>query len=90
MRRTPRLRLSAGRLADLEPVIFRTARGNVPMVVPQAIKTGAFEFPVTKPFAVGVLLDAVLQSLECNRARDPAHAELHALGAGYATIGSDT
>jgi FixJ family two-component response regulator len=58
-------------------------------MVVQAIKTGAFEF-VTKPFAVGVLLDAVRQSLECSRARDPAHAELHALGAGYASIGSDT
>jgi FixJ family two-component response regulator len=58
-------------------------------MVVQAIKTGAFEF-VTKPFAVWVPLDAVRQSLECSRARDPAHAELHALGAGYASIGSDT
>jgi FixJ family two-component response regulator len=66
------------------PVIFMTAHYDVPMVV-QAVKAGAFEF-VTKPFAVGALLNVVRQALECSRTKVLEQAELQALRARYESL----
>lgn len=48
------------------PVIFVTGYGDIPMSV-QAIKAGAIEF-LTKPFRDQVLLDAVAEAIDRDRA----------------------
>jgi FixJ family two-component response regulator len=48
------------------PIIFVTGYGDIPMSV-QAIKAGAIEF-LTKPFRDQVLLDAIAQAIERDRA----------------------
>jgi FixJ family two-component response regulator len=48
------------------PIIFITGHGDIPMSV-EAMKAGALEF-LTKPFRGQVLLDAIQQALERDRA----------------------
>jgi FixJ family two-component response regulator len=59
------------------PIIFITGHGDVPMTV-QAMKAGAVEF-LTKPFADGVLCEAVRQALVRSEAALEGEAELRAL-----------
>ncbi len=63
------------------PIIFITAHGDVPMTV-RAMKAGAAEF-LTKPFDDQVLLDAIHNALERDRARRRDDASLATLQARY-------
>jgi FixJ family two-component response regulator len=54
----------AGERADM-PIIFITARGDIPMTV-QAMKAGAVEF-LSKPFTPAALLSAIESALERSR-----------------------
>jgi FixJ family two-component response regulator len=57
------------KLADTQrslPIVFLTGMGDIPMSV-RAIKSGAVEF-LTKPFDTQVLLQAVRQAIETDRA----------------------
>jgi FixJ family two-component response regulator len=66
------------------PIIFITGHGDVPMTV-QAMKAGAAEF-LTKPFADGVLLAAITQSIERSRASLSRQSELQVLIDSYALL----
>ena len=56
------------RKAGIEiPIVFLTGHGDIPMTV-RAMKLGAVEF-LTKPFDRDVLLRAIEQGLECDRAK---------------------
>jgi FixJ family two-component response regulator len=69
-------------LADLEiPIIFITGHGDVPMSV-EAMKAGAIEF-LTKPFRDQVLLDAIRQSIQLDRANRKRRAEIAEQRARY-------
>jgi FixJ family two-component response regulator len=59
------------------PIIFITGQGDVPKTV-QAMKAGAVEF-LTKPFNDEVLLSAIRQALERNRAALTEEAEMQEL-----------
>mgnify|MGYP003575327474 CR=1 FL=1 len=63
------------------PIIFITAHGDVPMTV-RAMKAGAAEF-LTKPFDDQVLLDAIHNALERDRASRRDGASLATLQARY-------
>ena len=63
------------------PIIFITGHGDVPMTV-RAMKAGAVDF-LTKPFDDQVLLDAVHEALERDRARRLDAASIAALKARY-------
>lgn len=75
-------RIAVGR-ADL-PIIFITGHGDVPQTV-QAMKAGAVEF-LTKPFSDEVLLGAIRQALERNRAALTAEAEMQDLQRRHASL----
>lgn len=66
------------------PIIFITGHGDIPKTV-QAMKAGAVEF-LTKPFADGVLLEAVRQAIERSRAALAEAAEVKALRERYASL----
>ena len=59
------------------PIIFVTGHGDIPMSV-EAIKAGAMEF-LTKPFRGQVLLDAIHNAIEHDRARREENARLNKL-----------
>src|SRR5271166_434427 len=62
-------------LADLAiPIIFITGHGDIPMSV-EAMKAGAVEF-LTEPFRDQVLLDAIRQAIQRDRANRSARQEL--------------
>jgi FixJ family two-component response regulator len=63
------------------PIIFITGHGDVPMTV-RAMKAGAVEF-LTKPFDDQVLIDAIHEALERDRARRRDDASLASLRARY-------
>lgn len=75
-------RISVGR-ADL-PIIFITGHGDVRQTV-QAMKAGAVEF-LTKPFSDEVLLGAIRQALERNRAALTEEAEMQELRRRYGSL----
>lgn len=56
------------------PIIFITGDGDVPTTV-QAMKAGAVEF-LTKPFAEGVIREAIRQAIERSQVRIAYEAEL--------------
>jgi len=66
------------------PIIFITGYGDVPKTV-QAMKAGAVEF-LTKPFADGVLLEAVRHALERSRSSLAQAADLQSLRERYASL----
>jgi FixJ family two-component response regulator len=66
------------------PIIFITGHGDVPKTV-QAMKAGAVEF-LTKPFADGVLLDAVRQALERSENSLSRALEISELSERYASL----
>jgi len=66
------------------PIIFITGHGDVPMTV-RAMKAGAVEF-LTKPFADGVLLDAIRHALEHSEAVLKQEAEMAVLRECYASL----
>jgi FixJ family two-component response regulator len=66
------------------PIIFITGYGDVPKTV-QAMKAGAVEF-LTKPFADGVLLEAVRHALERSRSSLGQAAEIQGLKDRYASL----
>lgn len=66
------------------PILFITGYGDVPMTV-KAMKAGAVEF-LTKPFADGVLLEAVRQAIERSRAALGEAADLKELQDRYASL----
>jgi FixJ family two-component response regulator len=66
------------------PIIFITGYGDVPKTV-QAMKAGAVEF-LTKPFADGVLLEAVRHALERSRSSLGHAAEIQDLRDRYASL----
>ncbi len=66
------------------PVIFITARGDIPMSV-SAMKAGAVEF-LTKPFEPQVLLGAVRSALERSRLALVANANLKSIRARYNSL----
>jgi FixJ family two-component response regulator len=69
-------------LADLEiPIVFITGHGDVPMSV-EAMKAGAVEF-LTKPFRDQVLLDAIRQAIQRDRANRKRQAEIAEQRARY-------
>jgi FixJ family two-component response regulator len=63
------------------PIIFITGHGDIPMSV-EAMKAGAVEF-LTKPFRDQVLLDAIRQAIERDRANRKRQAEIAELHARY-------
>ena len=63
------------------PIIFITGHGDIPMSV-EAMKAGAVEF-LTKPFRDQVLLDAIHQAIERDRANRKRRAEIVELRARY-------
>ena len=68
--------------ADLAiPIIFITGHGDIPMSV-EAMKAGAVEF-LTKPFRDQVLLDAIRQAIQRDRANRKHQAEIAELRARY-------
>jgi FixJ family two-component response regulator len=69
--------------ADL-PIIFITGHGDVPKTV-QAMKAGAVEF-LTKPFSDAVLLTAIRQALDRNRAALTEEAEMQELRRRYGSL----
>jgi FixJ family two-component response regulator len=66
------------------PIIFITGHGDIPMSV-QAMKAGAVEF-LTKPFRDQVLLDAIRQAIQCDRANRKRKAEIAEQHAKYASL----
>jgi FixJ family two-component response regulator len=56
------------------PVVFITGHGDIPMSV-QAMKAGAVEF-LTKPFRDQVLLDAIHQAIQRDRANRKQRGEI--------------
>jgi len=66
------------------PIIFITGYGDVPKTV-QAMKAGAVEF-LTKPFADGVLLEAVRNALERSRSILVQAAESQGLRERHASL----
>jgi FixJ family two-component response regulator len=66
------------------PLIFVTAHASVPVAV-RAMKAGAVEV-LTKPFDDQVLLDAVHEALERDRAHRKELSELRALSARFETL----
>src|ERR1700687_827679 len=75
------------RLADAGfqiPIIFITGHGDIPMTV-KAMKSGAVEF-LTKPFLDQVLLDAIHQALERDRATRQQRSDLAELRERYETL----
>jgi FixJ family two-component response regulator len=74
------------RIADRTgmPIIFITGYGDVPTTV-QAMKAGAVEF-LTKPFADGVLENAITQAIERSRTSIAHEAELRALRNCHASL----
>ena len=69
-------------LGDLAiPIIFITGHGDIPMSV-EAMKAGAVEF-LTKPFRDQVLLDAIRQAIQRDRANRKRQAEIAELRARY-------
>jgi FixJ family two-component response regulator len=56
------------------PIIFITGHGDIPMSV-QAMKSGAIEF-LTKPFRDQILLDAIRQAIQRDRANRKRQAEI--------------
>jgi FixJ family two-component response regulator len=63
------------------PIIFITGHGDIPMSV-QAMKCGAIEF-LTKPFRDQILLDAIRQAIQRDRANRKRQAEIAELHARY-------
>ena len=75
------------RLADAGfqiPIIFITGHGDIPMTV-KAMKSGAVEF-LTKPFLDHVLLDAIHQALDRDRATRQQRSGLAELRERYETL----
>src|SRR5690242_16633033 len=66
------------------PIVFLTARGDIPMSV-QAMKKGAVDF-LTKPVSAPKLLTAVHLALDRDRADRLARAELAEIEARLATL----
>jgi FixJ family two-component response regulator len=66
------------------PIIFLTGYGDIPMSV-QAMKAGAVEF-LTKPFRDQVLLDAIQQALERDRAMRRQLSEVAELQQRFAAL----
>lgn len=66
------------------PIIFITGHGDIPMSV-EAMKAGAFEF-LTKPFRGQVLLDAIQNAIEKDRAVRQADSRLGELQRRLATL----
>jgi FixJ family two-component response regulator len=66
------------------PIIFLTGYGDIPMSV-QAMKAGAVEF-LTKPFRDQVLLDAIQQALERDRALRRQLSEVAELQQRFAAL----
>jgi FixJ family two-component response regulator len=63
------------------PIIFITGHGDIPMSV-EAMKAGAVEF-LTKPFRDQVLLDAIRQAIQRDRANRKRQAEIVELRGRY-------
>ena len=63
------------------PIIFITGHGDIPMSV-EAMKAGAVEF-LTKPFRDQVLLDAIHQAIQRDRANRKHQAEIAEQRARY-------
>jgi FixJ family two-component response regulator len=75
------------RMAEVKrdiPIIFITGHGDVPTSV-RAMKAGAVEF-LTKPFVDGVLLEAIHQAIERDRAARRQHAEMEDLRGRHASL----
>jgi FixJ family two-component response regulator len=75
------------RMAEIKrdiPIIFITGHGDVPTSV-RAMKAGAVEF-LTKPFVDGVLLEAIHQAIERDRAARQQHAEMGELHGRYESL----
>ena len=66
------------------PIIFITGHGDIPMSV-DAMKAGAVEF-LTKPFREQVLLDAIQQAVERDRAAYAQRAALAELRGRYQSL----
>lgn len=66
------------------PVIFITARGDIPMSV-QAMKAGAVDF-LTKPFREQDLLDAIRQAIGSDQKAREKRTELASLRAHYNSL----
>ena len=66
------------------PIIFITGHGDIPMSV-QAMKAGAVEF-LTKPFRDQVLLDAIHQAIQRDRANQKSQAEIAEMRARYDSL----
>jgi RNA polymerase sigma factor (sigma-70 family) len=66
------------------PIIFITGFGDVPTTV-QAMKAGAVEF-LTKPFADGVLLNAIRNALERSQAAFDREAQMEELRGCYDSL----
>jgi FixJ family two-component response regulator len=66
------------------PIIFITGHGDVPTSV-RAMKAGAVEF-LTKPFVDGVLLEAIHQAIERDRAARRQQAEMGELHGRYESL----
>jgi FixJ family two-component response regulator len=75
------------KLADTRrslPIVFLTGMGDIPMSV-RAIKSGAVEF-LTKPFDTQVLLQAVRQAIETDRAERLERKRLGELQGRYNSL----
>ena len=75
------------KLADTQrslPIVFLTGMGDIPMSV-RAIKSGAVEF-LTKPFDTQVLLQAVRQAIETDRAERLERRRLGELQGRYNSL----
>jgi FixJ family two-component response regulator len=75
------------KLADTQrslPIVFLTGMGDIPMSV-RAIKSGAVEF-LTKPFDTQVLLQAVRQAIETDRAERLERKRLGELQGRYNSL----
>lgn len=66
------------------PIVFLTAHGDIPMTV-QAMKSGAVEF-LTKPFQREVLLRAIEQALDHDRAKRKQWIEIADLRRRYDSL----
>lgn len=66
------------------PIVFLTGHGDIPMTV-QAMKSGAVEF-LTKPFKRDVLLRAIEQALDHDRARRKQWIEVADLRRRYDSL----
>jgi FixJ family two-component response regulator len=78
------LQAALARRGCLLPVIFLTARGDIPASV-RAMKLGAVDF-LTKPVDAGQLLDAIRTAFERGREVRAEHDERQAIQARLATL----